>query len=200
MSITTQILVDWMGGRGLHQENNTPHRIPLFVFTSDLFFNINSRFWLDNLKRCLACPVGIVVHGSASEHCHLSVNLKLTSLNFRFLSGYLKIDKVMTWWRGYLSSCHSYNAIENITSLVCYIYIYIYIYIYAHVYLHIYMCIYKSKKKDCNPTICRKIDNKVIQVEGEIYWEVDTIAFRFYWTIIRTIRVDTSDVKSTMDV
>ena len=34
--------------------------------------------------------------------------------------------------------------------------------------------------KDCNPTICRKIDNKVIQVEGEIYQEVDTIAFRFY--------------------
>ena len=37
--------------------------------------------------------------------------------------------------------------------------------------------------KDCNPTICRKIDNKIIQMEGEIYWEVDTIAFRFYWTI-----------------
>ena len=25
---------------------------------------------------------------------------------------------------------------------------------------------------DCNPTICKgNIDNKVIQVEGEIYWE-----------------------------
>ena len=36
--------------------------------------------------------------------------------------------------------------------------------------------------------ICRKIDNKVIQVEGEIYWEIDTIAIRFYWTIIRTTR------------
>ena len=25
---------------------------------------------------------------------------------------------------------------------------------------------------DCNPTVCKeKIDNKVIQVEGEIYWE-----------------------------
>ena len=35
----------------------------------------------------------------------------------------------------------------------------------------------------------RKIDNNVIQVEGEIYWEVDTIAFRFYWTIIRTMRI-----------
>ena len=48
--------------------------------------------------------------------------------------------------------------------------------------------------------MCRKIDNKVIQVEGEIYWEVDTIVFRFYWTIIRTMRGDISDVKSTMDV
>ena len=26
----------------------------------------------------------------------------------------------------------------------------------------------------------REIDNKVIQVEGDIYWEVDTITFRFY--------------------
>ena len=49
-------------------------------------------------------------------------------------------------------------------------------------------------------TSCRKIDNKVIQVEGKIYWEVDTIAFRFYGTIIRTMRGDISDVKSTMDV
>ena len=31
--------------------------------------------------------------------------------------------------------------------------------------------------------MCRKIDNKVIQVEGEIYWEVDTIAFRFYYAL-----------------
>ena len=46
----------------------------------------------------------------------------------------------------------------------------------------------------------RKIDNKVIQVEGDIYWEVDIIAFRFYWTIIRTMRGNISDVKSTMDV
>ena len=46
---------------------------------------------------------------------------------------------------------------------------------------------------DCNPTICReKIDNGVIQVEGEIYWEADIIAFRFYWTIIRTMRGDIS--------
>ena len=48
--------------------------------------------------------------------------------------------------------------------------------------------------------VCRKSDNKVIQVEGEMYWEVDTIAFQFYWTIIRTMRGDISDVKSTMDV
>ena len=40
----------------------------------------------------------------------------------------------------------------------------------------------------------------VIQVEEEIYSEVDTIAFRFYWTIIRVIKGDISDVKSTMDV
>ena len=32
---------------------------------------------------------------------------------------------------------------------------------------------------DCNPTI-EKIDNKVIQVGGEIYYQVDTIAFWFY--------------------
>ena len=48
--------------------------------------------------------------------------------------------------------------------------------------------------------MCRKIVNKVIQVEGEIYWEVDTMVFRFYWTIIRTMRGDISDIKSTMDV
>ena len=48
--------------------------------------------------------------------------------------------------------------------------------------------------------VCGKIDNKVIQVEGEIYWEVDTIAFRFCWTIIRTLRGDISDIKSTIDV
>ena len=46
----------------------------------------------------------------------------------------------------------------------------------------------------------RKIGNKVIQVEVEIYWEVDSIAFTFYWTIIRTMKGDISDVKSTMDV
>ena len=51
------------------------------------------------------------------------------------------------------------------------IYIYIYIYI-IYIYIYIYI----------------KIDNKVIQVEGEIYWEVDTIAFRFYWTIISTMK------------
>ena len=53
---------------------------------------------------------------------------------------------------------------------------------------------------DCNPKIVKKIDDKGIQVEGQIYWEVDTLAFRFYWVIIRTMRVDISDVKSTMDV
>ena len=46
----------------------------------------------------------------------------------------------------------------------------------------------------------RKIDNKVIQVEGEVYWEVYTIAFRFYWTNIWTMTCDISDVKSTIDV
>ena len=44
----------------------------------------------------------------------------------------------------------------------------------------------------------RKIYNKAIQVEREIYWEVDTIAFQFYWTIIRSMRGDIIDVKSTM--
>ena len=48
--------------------------------------------------------------------------------------------------------------------------------------------------------LLRKIDNKAIQVEEEIYWEVDTVAFRFYWTIIRMMRGDISDVKSMMDV
>ena len=42
--------------------------------------------------------------------------------------------------------------------------------------------------------VCRKIDNKIIQMEGKIYWEVDTIAFRFYWTIVRIMRGDISDV------
>ena len=46
----------------------------------------------------------------------------------------------------------------------------------------------------------RKIDNKAIRVEGEIYWEVDTIAFRVYWTIIKTMRDSINDVKSKMDV
>ena len=40
----------------------------------------------------------------------------------------------------------------------------------------------------------------MIQVEGEIYWEVDTIVFRFYWTIIWTMRGDINDFKLTMDV
>ena len=46
----------------------------------------------------------------------------------------------------------------------------------------------------------RKIDNKVIQVEEEIYGEIDTITFRFDWTIIRTMRGDISNVESTMDI
>ena len=82
------------------------------------------------------------------------------------------------------------------------IYIYIYIYIYhQNIYIHtfpmkkfnllIYIYIYIHT--------CRKIDNKVIQVEGEIYWEVDTIAFWFNWTIIRIMRCDISDVKSTIE-
>ena len=41
------------------------------------------------------------------------------------------------------------------------------------------------------------IDIQIVLGGGEIYWEVDTIAFRLYWTIIRG---DISDVKSTMDV
>ena len=60
-------------------------------------------------------------------------------------------------------------------SLSLYIYIYIYIYV-------------------------EKTDHKVIQVEGEIYWEVDSIVFRLNWIIIRTMRGDIIDVKSTMDV
>ena len=56
---------------------------------------------------------------------------------------------------------------------------------------------------DSNPTVCKKkIDNKVIQVEGEIYSreKIDALAFRFYWTIIKTMRGYISDVKLTMDV
>ena len=45
--------------------------------------------------------------------------------------------------------------------------------------------------------VCVKIDNEVIQVEGEIYWEVDTIMFWFYWTIIRTMR---GDIKNKRDI
>ena len=39
-----------------------------------------------------------------------------------------------------------------------------------------------------------------IQVEGIIYWEVATIAFRFYWTIIKTMKGDINDFKLTIDV
>ena len=39
-----------------------------------------------------------------------------------------------------------------------------------------------------------------IQVEGMIYWEVDTIAFRFCWTIIRAMRGDINNFELTMDV
>ena len=39
-----------------------------------------------------------------------------------------------------------------------------------------------------------------IQVEGEIYREVDTIAFRFNVTLIKNMRGDISDFKSTIDV
>ena len=41
---------------------------------------------------------------------------------------------------------------------------------------------------DNDPKIYREIDNKLIQVEGEIYWEA------------KSVRDDISDVKSTMDV
>ena len=57
-----------------------------------------------------------------------------------------------------------------------------------YIYMRVCVCVW------------RKIDKKVIQVEAEICWKVDTIAFRFYWTIIRTMMGDISDVKSTMDV
>ena len=68
----------------------------------------------------------------------------------------------------------------------------IYIYIYIYICVCVYVCVY-----DC---VCRKIDIKVIQVEGEIYEEVDSLTFRFYWAIIRTMKSDISDVKSTMVV
>ena len=61
----------------------------------------------------------------------------------------------------------------------------------VHLYIYIYIYIHKVYVEKLITTI---------QVEGEIYWEVDTIAFRFYWTIIRTMRGDISDFKSTMDV
>ena len=51
-----------------------------------------------------------------------------------------------------------------------------------HIYIYIYIYIYRERERE------REIDNKEIQVEREIYWEVDTIAFRFYWTIIRALR------------
>ena len=38
-----------------------------------------------------------------------------------------------------------------------------------------------------------------IQVEGEIYWEVGTTAFWFYWTIIRTMRGDIKDRTETLN-
>ena len=38
-----------------------------------------------------------------------------------------------------------------------------------------------------------------IQVEGMIYKRVNTIAFHFYWTIIRTMRGDINNFKLTMD-
>ena len=39
-----------------------------------------------------------------------------------------------------------------------------------------------------------------IQVEGMIYWGINTIAFRFYWTIIWTMRGDINNFKLMMDV
>ena len=48
----------------------------------------------------------------------------------------------------------------------------------------------------------KEFDMKVIQAEGESFEKkkVDTIPFRFKWTIIRTGRDDISEVKSTMGV
>ena len=43
---------------------------------------------------------------------------------------------------------------------------------------------------DDDDDICVEKLITTIQVEGMIYWEVNTIAFRFYWTIIRTMRGD----------
>ena len=48
-------------------------------------------------------------------------------------------------------------------------------------YVYIYIYIERERERE------REIDNKVIQVEGDIYWKVDTIAFQFSLTIIRTI-------------
>ena len=55
--------------------------------------------------------------------------------------------------------------------------------------------LYLQSKKWTMNEMWRNIDNKAIQVEGEIYWEVDTIAFRFNWTIIRTMRGDFISLK-----
>ena len=55
---------------------------------------------------------------------------------------------------------------------------------------------------DCNPTVCEEklIQDKPSRRRDLLRNKVDTIAFRFYLTIIRAIRGYISDVKLTMDV
>ena len=43
--------------------------------------------------------------------------------------------------------------------------------------------------KDCYPKICRKIDNKVIQVKGEMYCGVDTILYFAFLNILRWLNI-----------
>ena len=63
-----------------------------------------------------------------------------------------------------------------------------------YIYIYIYICVCVC--------VCVCVEKLItaIQVEGEIYWEVDTIAFRFYWTIIRNTRGYINDFKLTMEV
>ena len=80
----------------------------------------------------------------------------------------------LTWILHYMSKidiinllCNSFTDIVYQRAKQIFHQQYTYIYMKTYIYIYIYTNIY----------IYRKIDNKVIQVEGEIYWEVDTIIF-----------------------
>ena len=61
--------------------------------------------------------------------------------------------------------------------------------IFCNIYIYIYIW---KKIMDCNPTICeKKLTTSNSNRKGGIYREtksVDTIAFRFSWTIIKNVR------------